>query len=100
MLSPTTEFVFQNWDRSVGCKPRHYYQPRTEAEVAEIASQAARAGGTVRTVGAGHSWSPLVATNDTLINLDYLDGLVSVDAEQKQVTVQAGIRLKALNALL
>jgi FAD-linked oxidoreductase len=42
----------------------------------------------------------LVATNDTLINLDYLDGLVSVDAERKQVTVQAGIRLKALNALL
>ena len=44
MHNPPAEFTFQNWDRSVVCKPRHYVQPSTEAEVVEIAGQVARAG--------------------------------------------------------
>src|SRR5262249_54650638 len=48
----------------------------------------------------GHSWSPLVVTNEILLNLDHLNELVMLDAESMRVTVGAGIRLKQLNALL
>lgn len=41
-----------------------------------------------------------MVTSDNLLNLDKLDQLVSVDAEKLQITVGAGIRLKALNELL
>lgn len=95
-----TDYTFRNWDRSLVCKPQHFYQPETEEEVIEIVRGVSRAGGTARTVGAGHSWSPLVITDDTLLNLDHLNRIVSVDAERRQVMVQAGIRIKELNALL
>ena len=100
MLRPDTEYRFRNWDGSLACRPGHFYQPESEEEVLGIVREASDVGGTVRTVGAGHSWSPLVLTDDTLINLDKLDRVVSVDAEQQRVTVQAGIRIKELNRLL
>ena len=41
-----------------------------------------------------------MVTDDTLINLDKLDRIVSIDVEHQRVTVQAGIRLKELNQIL
>src|SRR2546427_5234182 len=100
MPTPDTGYTFRNWDRTLVCNPQHFYQPESEEEVIETVRNVGRAGGTARTVGAGHSWSPLVITDDALLNLDRLNRIVSVDAERKQVTVQAGIRIKELNALL
>lgn len=100
MLRPDTEYKFCNWDRSLECRPDRFYQPRSEEAILKIIRETSDAGGTVRTVGAGHSWSPLVLTDDTLLNLDKLDRVVSVDAEQQRVTVQAGIRIKELNRVL
>ena len=100
MSTPDTGYTFRNWDRTLVCKPQHFYQPESEEEVIEIVRNVGRAGGTARTVGAGHSWSPLVITDGALLNLDHLNRVVSVDSERKQVTVQAGIRIKELNALL
>lgn len=95
-----TGHVFHNWDRTLECTPRRYFQPHCEAEVIQVVRAANAANETVRVVGAGHSWSPLVLTQDNLLNLDHLNQLVSIDADKMQVTVGAGIRLKHLNELL
>ena len=100
MLRPETGYRFRNWDETLECRPKHFYRPESEEEIQEIVREASDAGETVRTFGAGHSWSPLVLTDDTLINLDKLDRIVSVDVEHQRVTVQAGIRLKELNQVL
>src|SRR3712207_3511071 len=100
MLSPATGYRFHNWDGTLECRPERFYRPESEEEVLEIVREASDAGGTVRTFGAGHSWSPLVVTDDTLINLDNLDRIVSINVEHQRVTVQAGIRLKELNRIL
>jgi FAD/FMN-containing dehydrogenase len=100
MLRPETGYRFRNWDETLECRPKHLYRPESEEEILEIVREASDAGETVRTFGAGHSWAPHVVTDDTLINLDRLDRIVSVDAEQQRVTVQAGIRIKELNRLL
>jgi FAD-linked oxidoreductase len=100
MLKPGTGYRFRNWDESLECRSERFYRPESEEEVFEIVREASEAGRTVRTFGAGHSWSPLVLTDDTLINLDKLDRIISIDVEQQLVTVQAGIRLKELNQIL
>jgi L-gulono-1,4-lactone dehydrogenase len=100
MLRPATGYIFRNWDGTLECRPERFYRPESEEEVLEIVREAGDAGGTVRTFGAGHSWSPLVVTDDILINLDKLDRIVSIDTEHQRVTVQAGIRLKELNRIL
>jgi FAD/FMN-containing dehydrogenase len=41
-----------------------------------------------------------VVTDGSLINLDKLDRIVSIDVERQRVTVQTGIRLKELNRIL
>jgi FAD/FMN-containing dehydrogenase len=97
MLRSDTGYRFRNWDETLECRPERFYRPESEEEVIEIVREASDAGGTERTFGAGHSWSPLVLTDDTLINLDKLDRIVSIDVERQRVTVQARIRLKELN---
>lgn len=49
----------------------------------------------VRTVGAGHSWAPLVLTKDILLNLDNLTN-VQTELPSGIGRIQAGIRLKNL----
>jgi FAD/FMN-containing dehydrogenase len=88
-------YRFQNWAQTVSCRPSSYCQPRSVEEVVDVVKRAA-AGKTVRTVGAGHSWSPFVLTNDVLVNLDNMQSVISVDQATKRATVQAGIRLKNL----
>ena len=96
----TKPFTFRNWGLNLRCVPQQYLQPTSEAEVCEIVNYARERHLHVRVVGGGHSWSPLVLTNDILLNLDYLDQLGAVDEARMQVTVGAGIRLKELNELL
>jgi FAD-linked oxidoreductase len=100
VLRSETGYRFRNWDETLECRPKHFYRPESEEEILAIVREASDAGKTVRTFGAGHSWSPLVLTDDTLINLDRLDRIVSVDDEHQRVAVQAGIRLKELNQVL
>lgn len=50
----------------------------------------------IRVVGAGHSFTPLVATSHVLISLDQLTGINTIDHESKLATVWAGTRLKDL----
>jgi L-gulonolactone oxidase len=67
--------------------------------VQQLVQQAVIDGKHVRTVGAGHSWAPLVLTEDILINLDHLNQ-VNTDIPNRLARAQAGIRLKDLTPRL
>ncbi len=54
----------------------------------------------VRAVGAAHSWSPSIVTDDTLVSLERMRVPLALDRDRGQVTVQAGMRLRELNAYL
>lgn len=49
------------------------------------------------TVGCGHSPSDLTCTSAWMVNLDDFGKVLGVDEEQKTMTVQAGIRMHAMN---
>jgi FAD/FMN-containing dehydrogenase len=89
-----TRHTFSNWSHTLEFKPRQFCKPRTEARIVEIVTDARDRRGCVRTQGAGHSFSQLLATDDTLVSLDDLDQSLRVSGTE--VTVSAGIRLKDL----
>jgi L-gulonolactone oxidase len=89
-----SDFEFNNWDHTLHCEPKLYCEPRSEGEVVDLVKQTYARGGVVRAFGAGHSWSPLVPTSDTLISLRKLKTPVTVDTGQMRATVPAGMRIK------
>jgi FAD/FMN-containing dehydrogenase len=91
--------TFHNWAGTIQCTPTRFCQPETEDQVVAIVKDALDSGKRVRTVGGGHSWSPLVLTRDVLVNLDRMQA-VRFDAQSRTATVQAGIRLKNLTPFL
>lgn len=93
-------YQFHNWARTYSCNPSSYLQPTSEAELIKIVEQAYANGLSVRLVGAGHSWSPVALTDGIMINLDNYAGLIDLDVNSMTVEVQAGMRLKQLNAIL
>jgi len=90
--------LVSNWAGNQVFAPRRIATPASEDELAQVVADAAKQNLRVRVVGANHSWSPVVATEDVLVSLDRLDQVLAT--EGRRVTVQGGIRLGALNLRL
>ncbi len=86
-----------NWAGNQFCTPNARVAPRSEDELVAALKSAK---GVVRAVGAGHSFSAVVPTDDTLISTDLLSGLVGHDPEKMQATLLAGTRLHDMGPLL
>jgi len=91
---------WQNWGRTQACNPLERARPTSEADIQRLVTDAANAGRRVKVVGAGHSFTDIACTDGVLVSLDEYDKVLSVDREARTVTVQAGIRIKKLNAEL
>lgn len=91
---------WKNWSELIECQVSNYYEPHTTDEVKTIVANHAKKGRKLRVVGAGHSFTPLVQTNESIVSLDKLQGIVSVNHKASTVRVFAGTRLKHLGPLL
>lgn len=91
---------WRNWAETTACHVEHVYEPKSIEEVQEIVKQHQKTGKKIRVVGAGHSFTPLVATTSSLLSLDYMQGILHVNTEEDIVTVYGGTRLKNLGPLL
>jgi L-gulonolactone oxidase len=74
--------------------------PRSTEEVAALVGRAAGAGGRVKAIGAGHSFTAAASTDGVQLSLDGMSRVLDVDRERGRVRVEAGIRLRALNEQL
>jgi FAD-linked oxidoreductase len=92
--------MWQNWSGSVACEPSSIVYPTTLDEIVRVVKEARAARKHIRAVGSGHSFTPLVSTNETLISLDNYAGVEAVDADKNLVTVRGGTQIKQLGALL
>lgn len=88
--------MWTNWSGSVRCTPRHILHPADEREVASALVEARGDALPVRIVGAGHSYSPLVATSGTILSLDRLAGIIDADPAGQTAVIAAGTRLHTL----
>jgi FAD/FMN-containing dehydrogenase len=95
MAECKTGHRFRNWAHTLEFKPRQFCKPKTEDALAAIVQAARARGGAVKTQGAGHSFSQLLPTDDTLVSLDDMDN-EWIGVHQREVRVPAGMRLKDL----
>jgi hypothetical protein len=84
--------VWRNWSGIRYSYPAERLAPASDEELAKILKESPAP---IRAVGAGHSFMPLVPTDGTLLSLDQMAGLVTVEGDE--VTVRAGTRLGDLD---
>lgn len=89
---------YNNWAENIVFNPSEILKPSTEEEISEIVSKANNEGKKIRVVGSAHSWTGLFETNQILLSLDNMQGIVKMDG--MEATVWAGTKLKTLGRLL
>ncbi|WP_037344749.1 D-arabinono-1,4-lactone oxidase [Sciscionella sediminilitoris] len=85
-----TEQRWTNWGGNQSCTPAFTVRPRTEQEVLDAVRFAIREGLPVRAMGAGHSFTPIVATDGVLIETDALTGITGTDSARRRVRMRGG----------
>ncbi len=88
---------WQNWSCGVSCTPKSVVAPKDEVDLA-AAIRAAE--GTVRVPGTGHSFTPVCASEGTLIDLSAFTGLKSADRTAATGTFAAATPLWAVGPAL
>lgn len=92
--------VWRNWSGTTHVRAARFWRPRDVTDVVRAVRWAGRHGMRVRAVGGGHSFTDCAATDGVLLNLDALAAVEDVTYRPDgtaDVTVGAGIRLRALN---
>jgi FAD-linked oxidoreductase len=89
--------TWSNWSGGVTSKPRQVFAPKDEVE---LASAVRKSPGPVRVPGAGHSFTPVAASDGTLIDLAAFTGFKGMDTERQVATLAAATPLWELGPLL
>jgi FAD/FMN-containing dehydrogenase len=84
---------WSNWSGNQVSYPADRARPRNIEGLVKLLQET---DGKIRAVGAGHSFSGLVPTNETLLSMARFRGISHINAETKEVTAGAGTRLAAL----
>jgi FAD-linked oxidoreductase len=92
--------TWRNWSGAVEAHPAGFLTPTSVDALKAALRDAAAKRGTVRVVGSGHSFPPLCATDETMVSLEALHGIESVDAPAREAVVWAGTNLRELGTLL
>ncbi|EJN06330.1 D-arabinono-1,4-lactone oxidase [Phyllobacterium sp. YR531] len=88
---------WQNWAGSVTATPQLKSTPQT---IDQLSAAIRSSPGPIRIVGTGHSFTPLVKSDGTILSLDNFSGLISHDKETLQARVGTGTKIGALAKLL
>ena len=83
---------WQNWSELQKCNPASIETPTNEEALIEIMGKAK----TVRFAGTGHSFMPLIPTDQTIVSLDAFSGIISKDDTNLTARVKAGSKLAYL----
>lgn len=81
---------WQNWSGYQSCLPAERIAPENEDQLAELLKNTK---GPIRPVGAGHSFTPLVPTDGTILSLRNFEGLIAHDDAALTATFGAGTKI-------
>ena len=85
-----------NWAGNITFNADKWNAPASIAELQEIVAKTDR----VRAVGTRHSFSEIANSQHTLVSMEHLNRIISLDKERLSVTVEAGIRYGELGQYL
>jgi FAD-linked oxidoreductase len=88
---------WRNWTGDQSCRPAAVVAPANREDLAATIAAAAEAGRKVSVAGSGHSFTETALTDDTLIHLGALSGVLEADAASGLVRVAGGTVLADLN---
>jgi L-gulono-1,4-lactone dehydrogenase len=91
---------WRNWAGTVVSRPAREVRPASVEELADAVRSAVSEGLRVKTVGTGHSFTAIAATDGLLIRPDLMTGIRRIDRSEMTVTVESGTPLKRLNTAL
>jgi FAD/FMN-containing dehydrogenase len=91
---------WRNWAGNVVATPARIERPGSIEAVQELVADATRAGQSVRVAGAGHSFTPICATDGMLLDLSDLSGVIEIDADEQTATILGGTRIHQIGAPL
>ena len=98
--STSTGRPWSNWSRYVQFTPQQIIRPDSLGELQRIVGESGRNGRHMRVVGSGHSFTPLMRTEDLLISLDNWQGIEEIDVAKGSVKVRGGTKLHYLGEAL
>jgi len=81
---------WSNWSGNQSCQPSERGVPRSIEQLVDLVKSSKQS---IRCVGSGHSFSPLVPTEETLISLARFRGLKNIYHDAKTATFGAGTLL-------
>lgn len=87
---------WNNWSGFQQSQPEHILKPSSIDELKNIVQNHHK----IRVVGAGHSFTPLVCTDATLLSLDHFSGVENVNTALTQANIWSGTRLFNLDQYL
>ena len=87
-MTPTPDREIVNFGGNVRFQPKAFYTPRTEAEVLEILDR--HRSGSIRVLGARHSWNAGIVSEDASVDLRHLDRVVTSTDDEGQMWAIAG----------
>ncbi|HEY2071899.1 MAG TPA: D-arabinono-1,4-lactone oxidase [Rhizomicrobium sp.] len=88
---------WSNWSGGVTSKPRAVVAPKDEVDLAQAVRKAVAP---VRVPGTGHSFTPVAASDGTLIDLSAFTGFKGMDPERQVATLAAATPLWEAGPLL
>lgn len=91
---------WRNWAGTVVSRPARQARPASVQELADAVRSAVADGLRIKTVGTGHSFTAIAATDGLLIRPDLMTGIRRIDRSEMTVTVESGTPLKRLNTAL
>jgi L-gulono-1,4-lactone dehydrogenase len=88
---------WRNWAGDQSCHPLQTVEPATAEDLARAVTAAASAGRTVCVAGSGHSFTEAAMTDDVLVRLGGMRGVLDADTASGLVRVAGGTVLGELN---
>lgn len=92
-LADAPKAGWSNWSGGQTSNPQALPRPTNEAELIEAITQGPAP---IRAVGAGHSFSPLVPSDGTVLSLGDMTGVIETDSAAHQALIWAGTPIRDL----
>ncbi|OZD18221.1 D-arabinono-1,4-lactone oxidase [Rhodococcus sp. 06-156-3C] len=91
---------WSNWGGNQSFRFEKFAEPTDESAVVSAVRDSADRGQGIRVAGSGHSFTPIVETDHTLLSLESLSGVIATDPDRLRATVRSGTRLSDIGAPL
>lgn len=89
--------TWTNWAGAQTCSPKDLLRPRSRVELAEVVGKAGAEGRQITVCGSGHSFSGAALTDDLMLDVSGISGVIDADLSSGLVKVGGGTVLSELN---